>query len=118
MAPVPRDAKVYVAGHQGLVGGAIWRALKAAGFTNLVGRTREELDLTDEAAVDAFYAEERPEYVYVAAAKVGGGRGGGRGAGAGQGAVPSSPVTGWGSLLHACCPRPALLAGGWGAPRA
>ncbi|GBF92176.1 GDP-fucose synthetase [Raphidocelis subcapitata] len=72
MAPVPRDAKVYVAGHQGLVGGAIWRALQGAGFTNLVGRSREELDLTDEAAVDAFYARERPDYVYVAAAKVGG----------------------------------------------
>lgn len=70
MAQVPRDAKVYVAGHQGLVGSAIWRALQAAGFTNLVGRSRQELDLTDEAAVDAFYAAERPEYVYVAAAKV------------------------------------------------
>lgn len=68
--PVPRGAKVFVAGHQGLVGSAIWRALTAAGFTNLVGRTKEELDLTDEAAVDAFYAAERPEYVYVAAAKV------------------------------------------------
>lgn len=70
--PVPKDAKIYVAGHHGLVGGAIWRALQAAGFTNLVGATRAELDLTDEAAVDAFYARERPEYVYVAAAKVGG----------------------------------------------
>ncbi|KAI8463630.1 MAG: GDP-fucose synthetase NAD dependent epimerase/dehydratase [Monoraphidium minutum] len=69
MAPVPKDAKIYVAGHQGLVGGAIWRALSAKGFTNLVGRTRAELDLTDEAAVDAFYAAEKPEYVYVAAAK-------------------------------------------------
>lgn len=72
MAPVPKDAKVYVAGHQGLVGSAIWRALQAAGYTNLVGRTRQELDLTDEAAVDAFYRDEQPEYVYVAAAKVGG----------------------------------------------
>lgn len=70
--PVPLDAKIYVAGHQGLVGSAIWRALQAAGYTNLVGRTRDELDLTDEAAVDAFYAAEKPAYVYVAAAKVGG----------------------------------------------
>ena len=70
--PVPNDAKIYVAGHQGLVGAAIWRALKKAGFTNLVARGRGELDLTDEAAVDAFYAAEKPEYVYVAAAKVGG----------------------------------------------
>jgi GDP-L-fucose synthase len=72
VVPVPKDAKIYVAGHQGLVGAAIWRALHKAGFTNVVGRSRKELDLTDEAAVDAFYAAEKPEYVYVAAAKVGG----------------------------------------------
>lgn len=72
MSPVPREAKVYVAGHQGLVGGAVWRALQAAGFTNLVGKTKDELDLTSESAVDAFYKAEKPEYVYVAAAKVGG----------------------------------------------
>jgi GDP-L-fucose synthase len=72
MAPISKDAKIYVAGHQGLVGSALVRALSAAGFTNVIGRTKAELDLTDEAAVDAFYKKERPEYVFVAAAKVGG----------------------------------------------
>ena len=70
--PLPRDARVYVAGHRGLVGSAIWRHLTALGFTSLVGRTSTELDLRDRAAVDAFFATERPEYVVVAAAKVGG----------------------------------------------
>jgi GDP-L-fucose synthase len=69
---VPRDAKVFIAGHNGLVGGAIKRRLEKAGFTNLVTRSRAELDLGSEAAVDAFFAEQRPEYVYLAAAKVGG----------------------------------------------
>eukprot|EP00887_Chlorella_sp_A99_P001946 scaffold18.g1946.t1 len=72
MAPLPRDAKVYVAGHAGLVGGAIFRHLKVEGFTNLLARTREELDLSDERAVDAFFAAEKPAYVFVAAARVGG----------------------------------------------
>ncbi len=66
------DAKIYVAGHQGLVGGAIWRRLEAAGFTNLVGRSLEELDLRDQAAVTDFFGRERPEYVFLAAARVGG----------------------------------------------
>lgn len=70
--PLPRDARVYVAGHRGLVGSAVWRHLTALGFTSLVGRTSAELDLRDRAAVDAFFDEVRPDYVVLAAAKVGG----------------------------------------------
>lgn len=66
------NGKVYVAGHRGLVGSAILRRLEAAGHENLVVRTREELDLTDPRAVDRFFEAERPEYVFLAAAKVGG----------------------------------------------
>ena len=64
--------KIYVAGHRGLVGSAIVRRLEAEGLTNLVTRTSAELDLRDQAAVQAFFAEERPEVVVLAAAKVGG----------------------------------------------
>ncbi len=66
------DAPIFVAGHRGLVGSAIWRELTRLGFTKLIGRTRAELDLLDTAAVRRFYAEEKPAYVFVAAAKVGG----------------------------------------------
>jgi GDP-L-fucose synthase len=66
------DAKIYVAGHQGLVGGAIWRRLQAAGLRNLVGRSLQELDLRNQAAVADFFEQERPEYVFLAAARVGG----------------------------------------------
>jgi GDP-L-fucose synthase len=66
------DAKIYVAGHLGLVGGAIWRRLQTAGFKNLVGRSSRELDLRDQAAVAGFFDGERPEYVFLAAARVGG----------------------------------------------
>ena len=66
------EHKIYVAGHRGLVGSAIWRALERLGFTNLIGKTRAELDLLDPNAVRAFYERERPDYVFVAAAKVGG----------------------------------------------
>ena len=66
------NARVYVAGHCGLVGSAIWRELDRRGFRQLIGRTHPELDLLDAAAVRNFYAQERPEYVFVAAAKVGG----------------------------------------------
>jgi len=66
------DAKIYVAGHQDLEGGAIWRRLQAAGFKNLVGRSLGELDLRDQAAVTAFFDRERPEYVFLAAARAGG----------------------------------------------
>ncbi|WP_104135605.1 MULTISPECIES: GDP-L-fucose synthase [unclassified Cryobacterium] len=67
-----RGSRVYIAGHRGLVGSAIWRLLEAEGFTNLVGRTSAELDLKDRDAVFAFFAEIQPRYVVLAAAKVGG----------------------------------------------
>ncbi|WP_034388912.1 GDP-L-fucose synthase [Deinococcus sp. YIM 77859] len=66
------DARIYVAGHGGLVGSAIVRRLQAAGFTNLITRRSRDLDLRDQAAVQAFFQQERPEYVFLAAAKVGG----------------------------------------------
>jgi len=66
------DHKVYVAGHRGMVGSAVVRRLRAAGFSNLVARSHDELDLTDQRAVEAFFAEERPDFVVLAAAKVGG----------------------------------------------
>ncbi|MEW6658113.1 MAG: GDP-L-fucose synthase [Thermodesulfobacteriota bacterium] len=65
-------SKIYVAGHQGLVGSALLRRLQAGGFTNFTYRTREELDLRDQGAVAAFFQQERPEYVFLTAAKVGG----------------------------------------------
>ena len=61
-----------MAGHRGLVGGAIWRTLETAGFSNLIGRTSSELDLRERAAVFDFFAETRPQHVVLAAAKVGG----------------------------------------------
>ncbi len=67
-----KSSKIYIAGHRGLVGSAIWRNLQAKGYTNLVGRTHKELDLLDGAAVKAFFDEEQPEYVVLAAAHVGG----------------------------------------------
>ena len=67
-----RDAPVYVAGHRGLVGSAVWRHLEAEGFTRLVGRTSRELDLRDRDAVRRFFADEKPAVVVLAAAKVGG----------------------------------------------
>lgn len=66
------DAKIYVAGHRGMVGGAIVRELQSEGYTNIVTRTHAELDLTNQAAVNAFFEAERPHYVFLAAAKVGG----------------------------------------------
>jgi GDP-L-fucose synthase len=67
-----RTRKVYVAGHRGMVGSAILRALRAAGYQNIVARDRSELDLTDQRSVRRFFAEEKPEVVFLAAAKVGG----------------------------------------------
>lgn len=67
-----KDAKIYIAGHRGLVGSAILRALAKNGFKNVVTRTREELDLIDSTAVQKFFADEQPEFVFLAAAKVGG----------------------------------------------
>ena len=69
---IPKDARIYVAGHRGLAGSAIWRELVAQGFTRLIGKTRAEVDLLDTVAVKSFFAQEKPEYVFVAAAKVGG----------------------------------------------
>ncbi len=66
------SSKIYIAGHRGLVGSAIWRNLEARGFTNLVGRTHAELDLTSQADVDSFFDAERPDAVVLAAAFVGG----------------------------------------------
>lgn len=67
-----KDSKIYVAGHRGLVGSAIWGNLKARGYSNLVGRTHKELDLLDPVAVKAFFDEEQPDAVVLAAAHVGG----------------------------------------------
>lgn len=72
MTTMRPESRIYVAGHRGMVGSAIVRRLRADGFTNLVLRTHAELDLTDQGAADAFFASERPEYVFLAAAKVGG----------------------------------------------
>ena len=69
---VDRGARIFVAGHRGLVGGAILRALQARGYDNLLTRARSALDLRDAAAVDAFFRVERPEHVILAAARVGG----------------------------------------------
>lgn len=67
-----KSAKIYIAGHRGLVGSAILKNLQYKGYTNFVTRTHKELDLTDSVAVAEFFATEKPEYVYLAAAKVGG----------------------------------------------
>jgi len=66
------NQKIYVAGHRGMVGSAIVRNLQAKGYTNIVTRTHAEMDLTDQAAVKAFFEQEKPDQVYLAAAKVGG----------------------------------------------
>ncbi len=67
-----KDSKIYIAGHRGLVGSAIWNNLTNKGYTNLIGRTHTELDLLDGAAVKTFFDENQPEYVVLAAAHVGG----------------------------------------------
>ena len=67
-----KDDKIYVAGHRGLVGSAIVRQLKKAGHENIITKTSNELDLTNQLAVDEFFAKEKPEYLFLAAAKVGG----------------------------------------------
>ncbi|SKB86165.1 GDP-L-fucose synthase [Lachnospiraceae bacterium] len=69
---IEKNAKIYVAGHRGLVGSAIVRSLKEKGYTNIIGRTHHELDLTNQAEVFRFFEEEKPEYVVLAAAHVGG----------------------------------------------
>lgn len=67
-----KNSKIFVAGHKGLVGGAITRKLRENGYTNLITRTHSELDLTNQAQVDSFFEKEKPEYVFLSAAKVGG----------------------------------------------
>ena len=67
-----KNAKIYVAGHRGMVGSAIKRELERQGYTNIITRTHRELDLTRQDAVEEFFKEEKPEYVFLAAAKVGG----------------------------------------------
>jgi GDP-L-fucose synthase len=67
-----KDAKIYVAGHNGLVGSAIVRKLESEGYTNMICKRHSELDLTSQVSVDAFFKQERPEYVFLAAARVGG----------------------------------------------
>ena len=67
-----KNSKIYVAGHRGLVGSAIVRNLQSEGYTNIITRTHSELDLTDQQSVRRFFEEEKPEYVFLAAAKVGG----------------------------------------------
>jgi len=67
-----KDSKIYVAGHRGMVGSAILRALRREGFSNIITRTHAELDLTRQESVERFFAEQKPEYVFLAAAKVGG----------------------------------------------
>ena len=67
-----KDSKIYVAGHKGMVGSSIVRELNRQGYTNIITRTHSELDLTRQADVEAFFAQEKPDYVFLAAAKVGG----------------------------------------------
>ena len=67
-----KESKIYIAGHRGLVGSAIWKNLQTKGYTNLIGKTRDELNLLDQKETEKFFATEKPEYVFLAAAKVGG----------------------------------------------
>lgn len=83
------NAKIYVAGHMGMLGSAIVRNLRLQGFTNIIGRSIDELDLTDKASVDNFFSVQKPEYVFLAAAKV-----------AGIGAMSASPVEYMQDNLH------------------
>ena len=67
-----KNSRIYVAGHTGMVGSAIVRCLLQNGYENIIKRTHQELDLTNQAATEKFFEEEKPEYVFLAAAKVGG----------------------------------------------
>ena len=67
-----KTSKIYIAGHRGMVGSAIMRNLKSKGYTNFINKTSKELDLRNSQAVSDFFVEEKPEYVFLAAAKVGG----------------------------------------------
>ncbi|EAR16570.1 GDP-fucose synthetase [Robiginitalea biformata HTCC2501] len=72
MSPMHKQDKIFVAGHRGMVGSAIWSALESKGYTNLIGRSSRDLDLRDQAAVNEFFQSEKPEFVIDAAARVGG----------------------------------------------
>ena len=67
-----KSTKIYIAGHRGMVGSAVWRALESKGYSNLIGKASSELDLRSQQAVNEFYDSEKPEVVIDAAAKVGG----------------------------------------------
>jgi GDP-L-fucose synthase len=67
-----QNSRIFVAGHRGMVGSAIWRHLESEGYTGLIGMSSHELDLRNQEAVFSFFAENKPEYVFLAAAKVGG----------------------------------------------
>ena len=67
-----KQAKIYVAGHRGMVGSSIWRQLKAQGYCNLIGFSSGELDLTNQSQVENFFQTQKPDYVFLAAARVGG----------------------------------------------
>lgn len=67
-----KNSKIYIAGHKGLVGSAIWKQLSENGYTNLIGRTSKELNLMNAEATEKFFEDEQPEYVFLAAAYVGG----------------------------------------------
>ena len=69
---ISKDSKIYIAGHRGMVGSAIWRQLSEQGYTNLIGLSSKELDLKDQNAVSEFMATEKPDVVIDAAARVGG----------------------------------------------
>ncbi|HJW11711.1 MAG TPA: NAD-dependent epimerase/dehydratase family protein, partial [Albitalea sp.] len=69
---IDKNSRIFVTGHRGMVGSAIVRRLQAGGYANVVVRARAELDLLDQRAVHAFLAEQRPDYIFIAAAKVGG----------------------------------------------
>jgi len=69
---ISKDSRIYIAGHNGLVGSAVWRALERKGYTNLIGRRSAELDLINQQAVNNFFEAEKPDYVVLVAAKVGG----------------------------------------------
>jgi GDP-L-fucose synthase len=70
--PMPKDARIYLAGHRGMVGSALMRAVQASGYENIITRTHAELDLANQQAVNDFFEQEKPDYVVLAAAKVGG----------------------------------------------
>ena len=74
MSAISTQSKIFITGHRGMVGSALVRRLQAGGYTNILTRSRTELDLLDQRAVQAFLAEEKPDYLFIAAARVGASR--------------------------------------------